>query len=201
MQRNHTHLGVLVLLWTGDHTLIRQPHALTTHHCHSLSVESHSLLLLNHPWAHDGAGTTPWHHASDTLPHAHSCSHHSHACTCTIRSCHALLWPPGLGRTKLRWDVEPLSRLMLRRDACRHQVASHAHLLHPRHLLHALHPHARHPLDVLAGQVRLPVLLPLGQRHVERLGHDNSTIHLGHSFRGFIGGGETDEAKALTHTQ
>ena len=87
---------------------------------------------------------------------------------------------------------------MLRSDAsCGHQVASHAHLLNPWHLLHALHPHARHPLDVLAGQVRLPVLLPLGQGDVERFGHNNSTIHLRHRFRRLVGGGETDEAKAL----
>jgi len=43
----------------------------------------------------------------------------------------------------------------------------------------------------------LPVLLPLGQSDVQRLGHDDPAVHLGDGLGGLLGGGEADEAEAL----
>ena len=57
-----------------------------------------------------------------------------------------------------------------------------------------------HPLDVLAGQANLPLLLPLGQSHVERLGHQRPPVHLGDGLGGLLRGGEADEAEALGAT-
>ena len=65
------------------------------------------------------------------------------------------------------------------------------------HLSHLLHPHASDPLHVLAGEVRLPVLLPLGEGHVQWLGHDDAAVHLRHCLRGLFGRRETDEAESL----
>ena len=206
-----THLSVLVLLWAADHPLVshREPlHALSSHHGHCLSVhplvlpKTNALLLLNHSthvWTGSPRQHHARHHASHVLPHAHGCSDHAKACTCAIGSCHVLLLlrPPWMGRSKLSRRIKPLCSLMLR-DACWHQIASHAHLLDPRHLLHALHTHASHPLDVLACQMRLPVLLPLCQRHVERLRHDDPSVHLCHCLRRLVGRREANKTKALT---
>merc|ERR1719270_3343865 len=96
--------------------------------------------------------------------------------------------PAGLG-SDLSWGEEPLR---LRHGW--HEVSSHSHLLHTSH---SLHPHAGHPLDVLAGQVGLPVLLPLGQSHVQRLGHDDTSVHLSHGLGGFLRRREANKSKAL----
>merc|ERR1719336_1723062 len=96
--------------------------------------------------------------------------------------------PARLG-SDLSWGEEPLG---LRHGW--HEVSSHSHLLHTSH---SLHPHAGHPLDVLAGQMGLPVLLPLGQSHVQRLGHDDASVHLSHGLGGFLRRREANESKAL----
>ena len=185
-------LSVLVLL--------RSLRALSTHHCHRLPIHPHPLLL-SHPWA-KWTTASPWdcharHHVAHTLTHAHWRSNHTHSLIRSIGSHHGLLWPPWLRSAELCWGEEPLGGLVLRSHARRHQVSSHAHLLHAWHLLHALHPHARHPLDVLACQVSLPVLFSLGERHIERLGYNNTPVHLGDRFRGFLGCGETHKAETL----
>merc|ERR1719435_848660 len=71
---------------------------------------------------------------------------------------------------------------------------SHSHLLHATHLLHA---HASHALNVLGRQVSFAVLLPLSQSHVQGLGYNDATIHLGHSFSSLLGGRKTNKTKAL----
>ena len=175
-------------------------HALTsTHHRHRLPFHPHA--LLNHPWT-QWTGTSPWnshawHHVAHTLTYAHWRSDHAHALVYSIGSHHTLLRPPRLWGADLCWGEEPLGSLVLGSHARRHQVASHAHLLRTWHLLHALNPHPRHPLNILARQVGLPVLLSLGERHVERLGHDDAPVHLSNCFRGFLRSGEAHKAKTL----
>ena len=100
----------------------------------------------------------------------------------------------GLGRPSRLGSDLGRSEEPLRLRHGGHEVAAHPHLLHPSHLLH---PHPRHPLDVLAGQVSLPVLLPLGQGNVQRLRHDDPSVHLGDGLGGLLRGGEADEAEAL----
>ena len=184
------HLCVFVLLSTLT--------SLPAHHGYRLSVHPHPLLLLHHPRT-QGTNTSSchchaWHHAT----HVHRHSNHAHALTCAIRCSHVLLRPPWLWCSESPWREEPLCRLLvLRSHSRRHEVASHAHLLHPRHLLHALHSHACHPLDVLTCQVSLPVLLSLSQCHIQGLGHDNFAIHLRHSFRCFFRCRKAYEAKTL----
>ena len=46
---------------------------------------------------------------------------------------------------------------------------------------------ASHSLVPEVGQMSLPLLLPLGQSHVERLRDDDPPIHLRHGLRGFLG--------------
>jgi len=45
--------------------------------------------------------------------------------------------------------------------------------------------------------VSLAVLLPLGQGHVQRLGHDDAAVHLGDRLGGLLGGREADESESL----
>merc|ERR1719220_3386721 len=46
-------------------------------------------------------------------------------------------------------------------------------------------------------EVSLAVLLPLGQGHVQRLGHDDAAVHLGDRLGGLLGGREADESESL----
>ena len=172
----------------------------STQHRHRVPFHPHALLM-NHPWT-QWTGTSPWyshawHHVAHTLTYAHWRSDHAHALIYSIGSHHTLLRPPRLWGADLCWGEEPLSSLVLGSHARRHQVASHAHLLRTWHLLHALYPHPRHPLNILTRQVGLPVLLSLGERHVERLGHDDAPVHLSDCFRGFLRSGEAHKAKTL----
>jgi len=102
-----------------------------------------------------------------------------------------LLWPPGLSSYLSR------SEESLWLGHSRHEIATHAHLLHATHLLHT---HTCHALNILRSEVSLPVLLPLGESHIEGLGNDDTTVHFSDSFGGFLGRGETDESKALAAT-
>lgn len=56
---------------------------------------------------------------------------------------------------------------------------------------------ARHPLHVLAGEMCLPLLLPLRQRHVQRLGGDDTSVHFGHGFSGLFRRRETNKPKTF----
>ncbi len=55
-----------------------------------------------------------------------------------------------------------------------------------------------HPLHVLTGEMRLALLLPLSQSHVQRLGGHDTTVHLRHGLGGFFRRREADEAEAPT---
>ena len=68
------------------------------------------------------------------------------------------------------------------------------------YLSHLLHPHAGNSLHVLAGEVRLAVLLPLRKCNIERLGHNDAAVHLSHGLGGFFGAAEANEPKALATT-
>ena len=46
--------------------------------------------------------------------------------------------------------------------------------------------HTGHALHVLVGEVRLPLLLALGQRHIEGLGGHNAAVHLRHRLGGLL---------------
>lgn len=56
-------------------------------------------------------------------------------------------------------------------------------------------PHASDALHVLVGEVSLPLLLPLGQSHIEGLGAHDAPVHLCHSFGGLLWRGKADKAK------
>merc|ERR1712128_197898 len=126
-----------------------------------------------------------------------------HAGTGAWSSGHSHAWHTSWARNSLllrpSWLSSDLSRgeesLRLRHGG--HEVATHSHLLHAAHLLHA---HACHALDVLTGQVCFTVLPSLSKSHVERLGHNDATIHLCHSFGCFLGRGEAHEPKSLRAT-
>merc|ERR1719447_2502558 len=153
------------------------------HHGHWLGsrlVHRSRLLLPNSGSSH------PWSAGSNPSSHTHSS--HAHAWH-TAGPWHCLLlWPAGLG-TDLGGSEESLGL-----GHCGHEVASHAHLLHAAHLLH---PHARHPLDVLRGKVSLPVLLSLGEGNIEGLCNDDPSIHLCDGLGCLLGGRETNESEAL----
>jgi len=161
-------------------------HSWSGHHGHWLRtrlVHRPRLLLTN------SGSSNPWSTRSDTSSHAHAS--HTHAGHASGPGHGLLLWPTGLG-ADLGGGEEALGL-----GHGGHEVASHAHLLHASHLLH---PHAGHPLDVLGGQVSLPVLLPLGEGNVEGLGNDDPAVHLSHGLGGLFRGGEADEAEALAAT-
>ena len=46
----------------------------------------------------------------------------------------------------------------------------------------------------------LSVLLPLGEGHVQRLGHDDPAVHLGDGLGSLLGGREADESESLGAT-
>ena len=63
-----------------------------------------------------------------------------------------------------------------------------------------LHSHARDSLNVLLSQMGLAILLALGQGHVERFGHNNTSIHLSHGLGGLLGAGKADKSKSFAAT-
>ena len=155
----------------------------------------------SHAWSHHHLWSSSRHHlrsGSRWSRHARcSWSHWSSWSASHVHAWHGLrsgsshAWlrgPPGLS-PDLSWSEESLR---LRHGG--HEVSSHPHLLHPSH---PLHPHPSHALDVLTGQVSLAVLLPLGQGNVQRLGHDDATVHLGDSLGGLLWRRETDESESL----
>ena len=99
-----------------------------------------------------------------------------------------LLWPTGLS-TDLDRSEEALG--LGHRG---HEVVPHAHLLHAAHLLR---PHAGHPLDVLGGEVSLPVLLSLGESNIERLGNDDPSVHLSDGLGCLLRRREANETEAF----
>merc|ERR1719422_3002198 len=88
-------------------------------------------------------------------------------------------WPSWLG-SDLSRSEEPL---WLRHGW--HKVSSHSHLLHTSH---SLHSHTGHTLDVLTGKMGFTVLLSLSKGNIQRLGHDDTTIHLSDSLCGLFRG-------------
>ena len=63
-----------------------------------------------------------------------------------------------------------------------------------------LHSHARDSLNVLLSQMSLAILLALCQGHVERFGHNNTSIHLSHGLGGLLGAGEADKSESFAAT-
>merc|ERR1719400_1739861 len=158
-------------------------HAWPGHHGHWLGtrlVHRPRLLLPN------SGSSNPWSTRSNSASHAHSS--HAHAGHPAGPWHRLLLRPAGLGADLGRSEES----LGLRHRG--HKVASHAHLLHAAHLLH---PHPSHPLDVLGGKVSLPVLLPLCQGNVERLGNNDPSVHLCDSLGCLLGRREANKTKAF----
>lgn len=56
---------------------------------------------------------------------------------------------------------------------------------------------AGHPLHVLAGEVSLTLLLPLGQSHVQRFGGDDAAVHFCHGLRGLFRRREAHKPEAF----
>jgi len=67
---------------------------------------------------------------------------------------------------------------------------------HLRHLL-VLEASGGESLHVLRGQMVLAVLLALGKCDVERLGADDSSVHVSNGLCGLFGRAEADESEAL----
>lgn len=61
-------------------------------------------------------------------------------------------------------------------------------------------PDGGHPLHVLVGEVSLPLLFPLSQRHVQRLGGHDTAVHLRHGLGGLLRRGEAHKAEPLAAT-
>merc|ERR1719277_323891 len=151
-------------------------HSWPCHHSHGLGA-----------WlTHGGTGSS-----CHTWTSRARSSGHAHAWHSTWARHSLLLWPSRLSSDLSR------SEESLRLWNGWHEISSHSHLLHSTHLLHS---HASHALDILTGQVCFTVLLPLSKSHIQRLGNDDSAVHLCHCLGGFLGGGEAHEPKSLRAT-
>ena len=92
----------------------------------------------------------------------------------------------------LGWSVETL-----RLNGSGHEVAWTARLEHLTHLLHA---HASHSLHVLRSKLCLAVFFSLSQGDIQRLGNEDTAIHLGHGLGCFFRRWKANEAKTYPTT-
>merc|ERR1719233_398450 len=151
-----------------------------------------------HSWSgHHGHGLRSWLTHGGARSSCHSwtsrarSSGHAHTWHSTRAGHSLLLWPSGLSSDLSRGKES----LGLRNGW--HEISSHTYLLHTTHLLHS---HASHALNILTGQVCFTVLLPLSKGHIQRLGNDDSAIHLSHCLSSLLGGGEAHEPKSFGAT-